>query len=71
MQFITQTPKEALSTFPKQPLLRADIITFKANLVALLDKISVIEKRTIDESEEHLKNGGSWHLLLESKVSSC
>jgi len=56
MKLITQTPKKALKAFLKQKPLRSEIDVFKTNLIALLDKISVIEKRPKDESEEHLKN---------------
>jgi len=56
MKLLTQTPKKALKAFLKQKPLRSEIDVFKTNLIALLDKISVIEKRPKDESEEHLKN---------------
>ncbi len=56
MKLVTQTPKKALKAFLKQKPLRSEIDIFKTNLIALLDKISVIEKRPKDESEEHLKN---------------
>ena len=56
MKLITLTPKKALKAFLKQKTLRSEIDIFKTNLIALLDKISVIEKRPKDESEEHLKN---------------
>jgi hypothetical protein len=56
MKLIPQTPKKALKAFLKQKPLRSDIDRFKLNLIALLDKISVIEKQPKDESEEHLKN---------------
>jgi len=56
MKLATQTPKKFLKSFIKQKPLRSEIDVFKANLIALLDKISVIEKRPKDESEEHLKN---------------
>jgi len=56
MKLATQTPKKALKAFLKQKPLRSEIDVFKTNLIALLDKISVIEKRPTDESEEHLKN---------------
>ncbi|SDD21076.1 type IIG restriction enzyme/methyltransferase [Williamwhitmania taraxaci] len=56
MKLVTQTPKKALKAFLKQKPLRSEIDVFKTNLIALLDKISVIEKRPTDESEEHLKN---------------
>lgn len=52
----TQTPKKALKAFLKQKPLRSEIDVFKTNLIILIDKISLIEKRPIDESEEHLKN---------------
>jgi len=56
MNLITQSPKKALKAFLKQKPLRSEIDVFKENLIKLLDKISVIEKRPKDESEEHLKN---------------
>jgi hypothetical protein len=56
MKLITQSPKKALKAFLKQKPLRSEIDVFKTNLIALLDKISVIEKQPKDESEEHLKN---------------
>ncbi len=56
MKLITQEPKKALKAFLKQKPLRSEIDVFKANLIKLLDKISIIDKRPKDESEEHLKN---------------
>ncbi|MBK7430551.1 MAG: hypothetical protein IPI62_06365 [Bacteroidetes bacterium] len=56
MKLIPQSPKKALKAFLKQKPLRSEIDLFKANLIILLDKINVIEKRPKDESEEHLKN---------------
>jgi adenine-specific DNA-methyltransferase len=56
MKLITQSPKKALKAFLKQKPLRSEIDIFKSNLITLLDKINVIEKRPKDESEEHLKN---------------
>jgi len=56
MKLITQSPKKALKAFLKQKPLRSEIDLFKTNLIALLDKIGVIEKGCHDESEEHLKN---------------
>ena len=56
MKLVPQTPKKALKAFLKQKPLRSEINIFKTNLIVLLDKISVIEKRPTDESEEHLKN---------------
>ncbi|MBN2890804.1 MAG: Eco57I restriction-modification methylase domain-containing protein [Bacteroidales bacterium] len=56
MKFITQSPKKALKAFLKQRPNESERDKFKANLIALLDKISVIEKQPKDESEEHLKN---------------
>ena len=50
------SPKKALKGFLTQKPLRSEIDNFKLNLTALLDKISVIENRPKDESEEHLKN---------------
>jgi hypothetical protein len=56
MKLSPQSPKKALKAFLKQKPLRSQIDLFKANLIALLDKISIIEKQPKDESEEHLKN---------------
>src|SRR4051794_31020814 len=56
MNLTTQLPKKALKALLKQKPLRSEIDLFKLNLTALLDKISVIENRPKDESEEHLKN---------------
>jgi len=56
MKLITQSPKKALKAFLKQKPLRSEIDIFKSNLITLIDKINVIEKRPKDESEEHLKN---------------
>ena len=56
MELLTQTPKQALRGFLKQKPLRAEIEVFKIHLTALLDKISSIEQRPKDETEEHLKN---------------
>jgi tRNA1(Val) A37 N6-methylase TrmN6 len=56
MKLIPQTPKKALKAFLKQKPLRSEIDVFKTNLIALLDKIAVIETQPTDESEEHLKN---------------
>ncbi|MBK9248117.1 MAG: class I SAM-dependent DNA methyltransferase [Ignavibacteria bacterium] len=56
MKLVPQSPKIALKAFIKQKPLRSEIDVFKANLITLLDKISVIERRPKDETEEHLKN---------------
>lgn len=56
MRLITQSPKKALKAFLKQRPSESERDKFKNNLIALLDKISVIEKQPKDESEEHLKN---------------
>ncbi len=56
MKLVAHPAKKALKAFLKQKPLRSEIDVFKANLIALLDKISIIEKRPKDESEEHLKN---------------
>jgi len=56
MKLITQSPKKALKAFLKQRPSESERDEFKNNLIALLDKISVIEKQPKDESEEHLKN---------------
>lgn len=56
MKLITQSPKKALKAFLKQRPSESERDKFKNHLIALLDKISVIEKQPKDESEEHLKN---------------
>jgi adenine-specific DNA-methyltransferase len=56
INLVVQSPQKALKAFVKQKPLRSEIDLFKLNLGALLDKISVIENRPKDESEEHLKN---------------
>ena len=56
MKLIIQSPKKALKAFLKQRPSESERDKFKNNLIALLDKISVIEKQPKDESEEHLKN---------------
>lgn len=56
MKLITQSPKKALKAFLKQRPSESERDKFKNNLIAMLDKISVIEKQPKDESEEHLKN---------------
>ncbi len=56
INLILQSPKKAVKAFVKQKPLRSEVDLFKLNLAALLDKISVIENRPKDETEEHLKN---------------
>lgn len=56
MKLIAQSPKKILKAFLKQRPSESERDKFKNNLIALLDKISVIEKQPKDESEEHLKN---------------
>lgn len=56
MKLVIHTPKKALKAFLKQKSLRSEIDVFKINLITLFDKITTIEKRPKDESEEHLKN---------------
>ncbi len=56
MKLITQSPKKALKAFLKQRPSESERDKFKSHLIALLDKISIIEKQPKDESEEHLKN---------------
>jgi hypothetical protein len=56
MKLIIQSPKKTLKAFLKQRPSENERDKFKNNLIALLDKISVIEKQPKDESEEHLKN---------------
>lgn len=55
MKLITQSPKKALKAFLKQRPSESERDKFKNNLIALLDKINIIEKQPKDESEEHLK----------------
>jgi hypothetical protein len=50
------TPRKALKSFVKQKPRRSQIDSFKANLIVLLDKITIIEQQPKDETEEHLKN---------------
>ncbi len=52
----SNTPKRAIKALIKQKPLRSEIDVFKANLIALLDKLTVVENQPSDESEEHLKN---------------
>jgi len=49
MRLVTQTPKKALKAFLKQKPLKSEIDVFKTNLIALLDKIIIIEKRPANE----------------------
>jgi len=56
MKLLIQSPKKALKAFLKQRPTERERDKFKANLIALLVKINVIEKQPKDESEEHLKN---------------
>ena len=56
MKLIAQSPKKVLKAFLKQRPSESERDKFKINLIALLDKISIIEKQPRDESEEHLKN---------------
>ena len=56
MRLLKQSPKKALKAYLRQKPLRSEIDLFKANLIHLLDKGSIIEQRPTDESEEHLKN---------------
>lgn len=56
MKLTTQSPKKSLKAFLKQRPSESERDKFKNNLIALLNKISVIEKQPKDESEEHLKN---------------
>jgi adenine-specific DNA-methyltransferase len=56
MKFKIQSPKNALKSLIKQPPFESERDKFKINLLSLIDKISIIEKQPIDESEEHLKN---------------
>ena len=45
MRLDPQTPKKVLKPFLKQKPLRSEIDIFKTNLIALLDKITLIENR--------------------------
>ena len=65
MKLIIQPPKKALKSFLKQRPSETERDKFKSNLIALLDKISVIEKQPKDESEEHLKNNANKKALHE------
>lgn len=56
MKLNIQSPKKFLKAFLKQKPHRTEIELFKSNLITLLDKITLIEQRPKDESEEHLKN---------------
>lgn len=57
MKLTERNPRQSLNkAFLKIKPGRSEIESFKTNLVLLLDKISVIENRPKDESEEHLKN---------------
>ena len=57
MKLAPLEPRKALNkVFLKKKPLRSEIEVFKTNLITLLGKISDIEKRPKDESEEHLKN---------------
>ncbi len=56
MKLSISSPKKALKPFLKLKPLRSEIDLFKKNLIVLHDKISIIEQRPKDESEEHLKN---------------
>jgi tRNA1(Val) A37 N6-methylase TrmN6 len=50
-------PRKALNkAFLKKRPERESIELFKNNLITLLDKINIIESRTKDETEEHLKS---------------
>ena len=55
MRLIIQSPKKALKAYLKQRPSESERDKFKSNLIALLDKISVVEKLPKDETEEHLK----------------
>jgi len=57
MKIIKINLKKSLNkAFLKQRPSRTEIDDFKTNLIVLIDKIKLIEKRAKDESEEHLKN---------------
>ena len=56
MKLAIHSPQKTLKPFLKQKPLRSEIDLFKSNLIALLDKINIVENQPTDESEEHLKN---------------
>lgn len=56
MKLLVQSPKKALKAYLKQRPSESERDKFKTNLIALLDKINIIERQPKDESEEHLKN---------------
>jgi adenine-specific DNA-methyltransferase len=49
-------PDKFIKAFLKEKPKRNEIDLFKKNLLDLIDKINIINKRPIEESEEHLKN---------------
>ncbi len=55
LKLTPNTPKKAIKALLKQKPLRSEMDAFKANLITLLDKLSIVEKQATDESEEHLK----------------
>jgi adenine-specific DNA-methyltransferase len=55
MKFTIIDPKKATERLIKQRVTRDEMEVFKSNLMALLDKINVIDAQPKDETEEHLK----------------
>lgn len=55
MKLKLKSPKTALKAYLNQRPSESERDKFKKNLIALLDKRSVIENQPKDESEEHLK----------------
>jgi adenine-specific DNA-methyltransferase len=57
MNLRKKTPSQSVNpAYLKSTIQRDKIEWFKKNLISLLDKISIVEQRPSDESEEHLKN---------------
>jgi len=57
MNLRKKTPSQSVNpAYLKSTIQRDRIEWFKKNLILLLDKISIVEQRPSDESEEHLKN---------------
>ena len=60
MNLRKKTPSQSVNpAYLKSTIQRDKIEWFKKNLISLLDKISIVEQRPSDESEEHLKNDRS------------
>ncbi len=57
MNLKKRTPSQSVnSAYLKATVQREKIEVFKKNLISLLDNISIVEQRPLDETEEHLKN---------------